>query len=328
MLAWRKMVTDPASADISSDGPRAVKRRFKRHLDAGHVAPRTAAIYVDSLDRLARYLVEHRLPTALDAIRREHIEIYVADILQRSSAATAAFHYRALQQFWKWVISEELLPRGPDGRAAASPMEKMKPPKVDVVPPQVLTSAQLAALLDTCSGRDFESRRDRALIRLLLDTGCRRSEILGVRWAPDDPEENDIDLDQRTMRVRGKGGRWRFVRIGKKAALDLDRYLTVREAHPHRDERALWIGRWGVLKGSGMFQIIRRRGRQAGIDGAFVHLFRHTFAHQFKVNGGSDDDLMMLAGWRSRSMLARYGASAAMDRAHKAHDRLSPGDRL
>ncbi len=70
------------------------------------------------------------------------------------------------------------------------------------------------------------------------------------------------------------------------------------------------------------------RGQQAGIEDLHPHRFRHTFAHDFLMNGGQERDLKRLAGWSSDVMLERYGASAVDARAKTAAQRMKRGDRV
>jgi site-specific recombinase XerD len=126
----------------------------------------------------------------------------------------------------------------------------------------------------------------------------------------------------------GKGHRPRACPFGDKTGQAIERYLRERNKHALAKRPELWLGARGVLTGNGITQMLRRRAPQAGIDHLHPHMFRHTFAHRWLAEGGQEQDLMRLAGWRSREMLTRYGASAANERAREAHRRLALGDRV
>lgn len=154
----------------------------------------------------------------------------------------------------------------------------------------------------------FRDRRDLAFLRLFLDAGMRLAELTGLQL-------EDLDMEYNAAVVLGKGRRPRVCPFGRKTALALDRYLRMRAQRRDAASPALWVGSGGPMTASGVSGVVRRRAAQAHIEGLNPHRFRHTFAHAWLAAGGAEIDLMQLAGWRSRSMLARYGASAAGERA-------------
>src|SRR6204780_2736207 len=190
-------------------------------------------------------------------------------------------------------------------------MARLRAPKVTVTAVPVFTSGELSDLDKACQGRSFAARRDAAIITVLTATGIRLSELAGIRYHPGDPARNDLDLHAREIRIRGKGGTARTVKIGHQAARSLDRYLRARNRHAQAWRPQLWLGvnNRGPMTASGIYQVTVRRGRQCGIE-VFPHRFRHHFSHTWLDRGGAEGDLMELNGWTSPQMLRRYGASA------------------
>ncbi len=306
LLRPRKLDAGVLGADVAS---------FRLHLAAENKAERTITAYTEAVRWFAAaHLLRQTSKTRWEQVDKQDVQRWMVHLLGRYSEAYAYQQYRALQQFFRWLAAEEELP---------DPMATLRPPKVTEKPVPFFTSVELSELDKACRGSTFAQRRDAAILAVFKASGIRLAEMAGIRYYPDDPDRSDLDLETRQIRIRGKGGKERIVRIDCEAARRVDRYLRVRPGHAQSHRPQLWLGAGnrGPLTASGIYEMVKRRGRQCGVQ-VYPHRFRHHFSHTWLDRGGAEGDLMELNGWSSPQMLTRYGASARAARARRTYDRI------
>jgi site-specific recombinase XerD len=227
----------------------------------------------------------------------------------------------ALRLFLGYVAGE------PDSGLDANPAAGLDLPTVKVKPVPVIADADLSKLLKSMSGNSFIDRRDTVIVRMLLDTGCRRAELVGINVS-------HIDLRHQEVKVLGKGSKERIVPFGGKTALAIRKYLRVRECRAAGTSDALLLsvrpsdrGTWRMT-GGGIGEMLTRRAKLAGLDHVYPHQFRHSWAHDLLANGANESDVERLAGWSTPLMVRRYGSSLADQRARESSRKLARGDRV
>jgi site-specific recombinase XerC len=227
---------------------------FRLHLAAEGKAPKTIRLYTEAVAWFAAARLLDGGKAGWEQAGRRDVQGWMAWLLGPYSDAYASNQYRALQQFFKWLSTEEDIP---------DPMAGLYPPRIAGKLVPVFTGSQLALLERACAGRGFAHRRDAAVIAVLQASGIRLSELAGIRYDPRDPRRGDIDLWQREITVHGKGGKPRIVKISYDAARTVDRDLRARVRHPQA-----WREAGGHTEGGQESQQGSAPRRQCGVFNA------------------------------------------------------------
>jgi integrase/recombinase XerD len=239
---------------------------------AARRSPRTVDAYRRDLARLGEHLGK-----PVGAATAEELEAYTAGLRADGlSAATIARRTAAARSFFR---HQQLIGARTDNPAAAVAL-----PRRARTLPRTLSPGEAERLIAAANGVAPRALRDRALVELLYGAGLRVSEAVGL-------EKSGVDLDERLVRVTGKGGKERVVPVGRQAVEALRRYLA--RGRPYLDRRhrpELFLNaRGGALTRSGAFLVLRRLAETAGLepDRVHPHLLRHSFATHL-LEGGAD----------------------------------------
>lgn len=301
---------------------------FLNHCRAKGLSPATLKSYEVQLSTLSRFLNNPQI----HEVSHRDIERYLIELREKYTPGGVASRYGTWSTFFSWCAREEELEKSPLGNGK----QQAPRPKTVRNPPPVLDERVVLRMLEAVNqhhgkgnyGRGrFEAVRDQAVLALLYDTGMRADEICGLM-------NDDVSLSSRQVLVHGKGGKKRAVRFGSTTAVLMGRYVRLRHKTFPAEVRSVyfWLGRRGYpWQYHGLYSMVKRAAKTAGIVGRIhPHLFRHTFAHQFLLEGGNEGDLMRLMGHSSTHLIQElYGASAGEARARAAYDKQgSPLDLL
>lgn len=220
---------------------------------------------------LAGYEIELRIFAA--HVQKKVEDITTADIrnflgqFDHLKLSSISRKLSVLKSFFGWLIEEEIIQK--------DPTRKVKPPRKEKRLPKALTVEELEMIREAC-----KTPRERALVEVLYATGGRLSEIQGLN-------RRDIDWQNKSAKVIGKGDKEREVYFSWKALYHLKKYLNSRnDAVP-----ALFVTqRQPVrrLSKRGIQREIKIIAERAGIQkNVHPHVFRHTFA-TLTLNNGAD----------------------------------------
>ncbi|HVW45834.1 MAG TPA: site-specific tyrosine recombinase XerD [Solirubrobacterales bacterium] len=269
-----------APADDGADARfRSLTLDFLSYLELERGLSRnTLNAYRTDLLQYGEYLSAHKL----DALQVRPAEVgeFLAELAtggpERPPVSSATIHRKAacLRSFYKHLRRDELIGDDPTAGLTAPRRSKKLP--------HVLNYAEVQKLLAAPAGAEPTALRDRALLEVMYACGLRASEVIGLEMA-------DVDLHEGFVRARGKGSKERLVPIGRQAIMAIRAYL--RGGRPEllhgREEPRLFLNfRGGPLTRQGLYKIVQRHARAAGLDGKMSpHTLRHSFATHLLSNG-------------------------------------------
>jgi integrase/recombinase XerD len=240
------------------------------------LSPRTVAAYEHDVARLVDFLLDRGIPHPKSASHtdlRDHVFQLKESGLAPSSIRRAISSVRT---YFGFLVDEGVL--------EVDPTDRLEAPRAGRKLPEVLSRAEVVALVESPPEGHPLHWRDRAILELLYATGVRVSELATVHAA-------DLDFDDRLMRVFGKGSRERVVPVGSAAAEACRRYL--REVRPTLDrgegKGILFLNRRGrPLTRMSIWNLVRDAAGRAGIrKRVSPHTLRHSFATHL-LEGGAD----------------------------------------
>jgi len=288
---------------------------FLADLKARKQSPGTIKKRGDDLRKLLVYLDGAKIKTFAD-IDLKTLEQYRFALVEHGYSDSAIESgLRAASLFCRYL--EE------NGHLFENPARKLKVPKAPVIMGTVLTEREVKQLLAQPDLTHRRGLRDRAILEVIYSTGMRRGEAAGLTIF-------DVQLDQSTIRVTGKGRKQRLLPLGKHAVQYVRLYL--KEGRPKYLPKfapapdALWLDRYHrPISSQGITQLISRYGKACGVKKTIdAHTLRRTCATQMLRGGAHPVVVAQMLGHSGLRSLSHYLRTTITDLMH-SHSQSNPG---
>jgi tyrosine recombinase XerC len=264
------------------------------------VSPNTVKSYRSDIDQFIRFLADDWAvpekqvrPKKVDTLA---LRGFLAQLHQEGTARSSiARKLAALRTFFRFLVRE--------GRLVSNPTRNLVTPRLDKKLPARLEVTEVEQLLECPDTSKPLGRRDRSILELIYATGLRVSELVGL-------DRSAVDLDQRLVRVLGKGRKERIVPFGEPAAEALELYLRDRPSLVRRGPGtdALYLNaRGGRLTERSIHRLSRRYLKEASLrTGLSPHSLRHAFATHLLERGADLRSIQELLGHSSLQTTQKY----------------------
>jgi len=214
--------------------------------------------------------------------------------------------YRTINTFLAWAVRE--------GNLESNPMKRVRCPRVPKRKSPRLTLDEVECLLEAV-GQTTYSIRNLAMVCLMVDSGLRRGEVVGLTVG-------DVYLDSRTARAFGKDKKERDVPLGAVTLEAIKAYLAIR---PNSTSDALFLTPAGTpLTLAGLHTFVYRLKKRSGIPQLRCHLLRHTFANHFINGGGGLRMLSKILGHAKIRTTAELYTDPELAELQRVHSTASP----
>ena len=239
------------------------EKRYSQH---------TVENYSKDIDDLESFCGAKKI-NAWDEIKPHHVRTYASQIfIDGLGARSIQRKLSAIRSFMNYLVRENLL--------RTNPADGIKTPKAPKKLPGVLDVDQINQLLNI-KETDPISLRDKAIMELLYSSGLRLAELVALNPI-------DLNIQDRSLTVIGKGNKKRMLPIGSKAIDAIKAWIQIRSQIAAPDEEALFVGNRGNrLSRRSIQSRINHWSKKNGLtQDVYPHLLRHSFAtHLLEASG-------------------------------------------